>query len=171
MRDPLPEAAPADGPLVIGVGREDHRDDAAGLRVARLVRALLWPAVRLRECGGEPGALIEAWRDEPRVVVVDAMSSGAAAGSVRRLDVGARALDADFLHGSTHALGLAEAVELARSLGRLPAGLVIYGIEGQDFKPGSQLSYPVECSVREAALLVAEEILARWGVPPAPARP
>jgi hydrogenase maturation protease len=156
---------------VIGVGHEGRRDDGAGVRVARLVRALLWPHVRMKECAGDAPTLLEAWRDEPAVVVVDAISSGAPAGSVRRLDVTGSPLPAEFFRSSTHALGLAEAVELARSLGRLPATLIVYGIEGKDFGPGSQLSYPVECSVREAALLITEEILARWGVSPPAAAP
>ncbi len=156
---------------MIGVGREGRGDDAAGLRVARLVRAMLWPHVRMRECEGNTTELLDAWRDEPAVLVVDAVSSGAPVGSVRRLDIGDAPLPAEFLRDSTHALGLAEAVELGRSLGRLPPVLVVYGIEGQDFSLGSQLSYPVECSVREAALLITEEILARWGVHPAPPRP
>ena len=41
---------------------------------------------------------------------------------------------------STHALGLADAVELARSLGRLPQRVVVYGIEGAAFEFGNGLS-------------------------------
>ena len=37
---------------------------------------------------------------------------------------------------------------------------MIYGIEGTDFGLGTRLSYPVECAVREAALLISEELLA-----------
>ena len=164
MRDPLPEAATggrlAIAPLLIGVGHEGRRDDAAGVRAARLVRALLWPRARMVECAGGATALLEAWRGEPAVVVVDAMSSGAAAGTVQRLDVSREPLHAELFRGSTHGLGLAEAVELARSLGQLPRSLVIYGIEGADFGLGTRLSYPVECAVREAALLISEELLA-----------
>jgi len=156
-------------PLVIGIGREGRGDDAAGVRAARLVRALLWPQVRMTECAGEAAAVLEAWRDEEVVVLVDAMSSGAPAGSIRRLDVTGTPLPAAFFRGSTHALGLTEAVELGRSLGRLPATLILYGIEGRDFAPGGRLSYPVECAVRDAALMISEEIITRWGVHPPPA--
>ena len=164
MRDPLPEAAARGGlaaaPLLIGVGHEGRRDDAAGVRAARLVRALLWPQARVVECAGGATALLEAWQGEPVVVVVDAMSSGSPAGTVRRLDASWEPLRAEFFRGSSHGLGLAEAVELARSLGQLPPSLVIFGIEGADFGLGTRLSYPVECAVREAALLISEELLA-----------
>jgi len=164
VRDPLPEAAPVGGltagPLLIGVGHEGRRDDAAGVRVARLVRALLWPQARVVECEGDTSDLLETWQGEPAVVVVDAMSSGAPGGTVRRLDASRSPLPAEMFRGSTHGLGLPEAIELARSLGQLPASLVIYGIEGTDFELGTRLTYPVECAVREAALLISEELLA-----------
>jgi len=164
VRDPLPEA-PTDGrvavpPLLIGVGHEGRRDDAAGVRAARLVRAMLWPRARVIECDGAAAALLEVWQGEPVVVVVDAMSSAAPAGTVRRIDVSREPLPGDLFRGSTHGLGLAEAVELARSLGRLPPSLVIYGIEGERFELGTRLSYTVECAVREAALRISEEITA-----------
>jgi hydrogenase maturation protease len=156
-------------PLVIGIGREGHGDDDAGVRAARLVRALLWPHVRMTECAGDAAALLEGWRGEQAVILVDAMSSGAPAGSIRRLDVTGAPIPAVFFRDSTHALGLTEAVELGRSLGRLPEALILYGIEGRDFAPGGRLSYPVECAVRDAALMISEEIITRWGVHPPPA--
>lgn len=161
MRDPLPDPAPRDpaaGPLVVGVGREGRRDDAAGLRAARLARALLWPAGRVMEVEGTTTSLLDAWSGADSVVVVDAMVSGAPPGTVRRLDAAREPLQAVLFRGSTHGLGLAEAVELARSLGQLPPSLVIYGIEGEDFGFGTRLSYPVECAVRDAALRIAEDV-------------
>ncbi len=143
---------------MIGVGREGRRDDAAGLRAARLARALLWPSGRVVECEGGTTSLLDAWTGASTVVVVDAMVSGAPPGTVRRLDAGREPLRAVLFRGSTHGLGLAEAVELARSLGQLPPTLVVYGIEGEDFGYGSRLSYSVECAVRDAALRVAEEV-------------
>jgi hydrogenase maturation protease len=163
MRDPLPEAAPGGGltsPLLIGVGHEGRRDDAAGVRASRLVRALLWPQARVIECEGGATALLEAWQGESTVVLVDAMSSGAPAGTVRRLDASHGPLPAELFRGSTHDLGLPEAVELARTLGRLPPSLVVYGIEGEQFGLGTRLSYVVECAIREAALQISEELLA-----------
>jgi hydrogenase maturation protease len=161
VRDPLPEAAPragVAGPLVVGVGREGRRDDAAGLRAARLARALLWPRGRVVECEGATTSLLDAWRGADTVIVVDAMVSGAPPGTVRRLDTAREALPAVLYRGSTHGLGLAEAVELARSLGQSPRSLVIYGIEGEDFGFGPRLSYVVECAVRDAALRIVEDI-------------
>jgi hydrogenase maturation protease len=58
---------------------------------------------------------------------------------------------------STHRLGLAEALELARALGRLPSSIVVHGIEGARFGPGLPLSPEVaSATVRLAETLVAE---------------
>src|SRR3954452_13627171 len=38
---------------------------------------------------------------------------------------------------STHDLGVAEAIELARAFGKLPPRLIVYGIEGRDFDEGT----------------------------------
>ena len=63
----------------------------------------------------------------------------------------------------THAFGLAETIELARALDRLPARLLVYGIEGACFEAGDELSPPV----RAAVDAVREELRERLGNPAA----
>lgn len=128
--------------LVIGIGNELRGDDAAGLLAARRVRErLAGRDVAVRELEGDPSALLAAWEGADAVVVLDTMRSGAAAGTVRRFDAAAQPLPAELTGStSTHALGLAEAVELARALGRLPARLVVLAIEGTGFAAGAALT-------------------------------
>jgi len=94
------------------------------------------------------------------VIVVDATCSGAPPGTVRRFDAAREPLPAAPPGASTHGLGLAEAVGLARALGRLPARLVLVGIEGADFSPGTGLTPAVAAGVAAAARRVREEIAA-----------
>jgi hydrogenase maturation protease len=103
---------------------------------------------------GEPTSLIEAWEGAVAVWVADAVSSGAEPGTVHRHDASGQALPATLFDTSTHHFGLAEAVEIARALGRLPRSTVVYGIEGASFDTGETLS----SEVREAARRVAEAI-------------
>ena len=49
---------------------------------------------------------------------------------------------------SAHALGICEAIELARALGQLPARVVVYVIESRRGLPGAGLSPEVEQAVR-----------------------
>ena len=125
--------------LLIGLGNDARGDDAAGLEVARRLRGA--PGVHVMELGGDPLALLDAWDGASSVVVVDAVRSGAPAGTVHRLDAREAPLSAA-LGGasSTHAVGLADAIELARALGRLPERLVVLGIEGRRFGSGDRPS-------------------------------
>ncbi len=59
---------------------------------------------------------------------------------------------------STHAWGVAQAVALGRVLGALPPYLVVYGIEGQDFGPGREVSPEVARAVPEVARRIRQEI-------------
>lgn len=66
-------------------------------------------------------------------------------------------LPAPFAAPSTHALGLAEAVELGRALGRLPPTLTVFGIEGTTFTAGATPTPAVLAAVpRVAAASIAE---------------
>jgi hydrogenase maturation protease len=131
---------------VIGVGNSYRRDDGAGLAVAKQVRARE-SGVRVEACEQEPSRLIDAWAAADVAVVVDAVSSGAAPGTVHRFDASAAAVPASVFRGSTHALGVGEVIEVARALGRLPARVLVYGIEGEEFTAGRGLTPAVAAAV------------------------
>lgn len=133
--------------LVIGIGNEYRRDDGAGLIAARRIAAMNPPGTQVVEAGGEGATLIETWQDAPVVILIDAVSSGAPAGTLHRIDAHSQPLPRDFFHHSTHAFGVAEAIELARALDRLPPCLIVYGIEGKDFAAGTGLSVEVARTV------------------------
>lgn len=145
--------------LIIGIGNAFRRDDGAGLAVARALREQRLPdGVRVMEHGGEGASLIEAWRGADAVILIDATSSGAAPGAIRHFDAAATPLPRHLLAASTtHAFGVAEAIELARALGRLPPTLLFYGVEGCDFGAGVRLSPEVAAAAREVAKRVARE--------------
>jgi hydrogenase maturation protease len=141
--------------LVIGIGNPDRGDDAAGVLVARRVRAAASRRdVSVREVVGDQLALLDTWCGARTVYVVDAIRSGKAAGSVCRFDA-AEPLDAPFWHRGTHTFSLADVIELGRALGRLPGRLLGYGIEGTAFGLGDPVSPGVEAAVAE----VADEII------------
>ena len=94
------------------------------------------------------------------MVIVDAVRSGAKAGTIHRLDALARPLPAQLFRASTHHLSVAEAVALGRALGRLPERLEIYGIEGRDFTAGLGLAPEVERAVERVAAELGERLRA-----------
>ncbi len=139
---------------VVCVGNRLRGDDAVGLEVARHLHGTLPEGVAITEREGEPTTLIDAWDGADALWIVDAVSSGSGAGTVHRLDAGERPLPPGPFRASTHHVSLAETVELARVLGRLPARTVVFGIEAASFTIGE----PLTPSVAAAAVAVAEAI-------------
>jgi hydrogenase maturation protease len=66
-------------------------------------------------------------QDNDSVILVDAVSSGRTPGSVVRLN--ADEIRAENSQMSTHDIGLAEVLQLGRSLQRLPPQLLVLGLE------------------------------------------
>jgi len=143
--------------LVIGIGNPDRGDDAAGLAVASEVRAAAPADIAVIELDGDQLALLDAWDGTADVYVVDAICSGGAAGSVYRFDA-ATPLGGDFSHRGTHLFSLADVIELARALHRLPARLTGFGIEGAGYELGAPLSPEAEAAVRTVAGQILHEL-------------
>ena len=143
-------SAPDPHVVVVGIGNEARGDDAAGLIAARRLEALALE--------GDAIALLDVWRGADVAVVIDAVSSGAAAGTVHRFDASREPLPASLRRSSsTHALGLAEAIELGRALDRLPARLIVYGIEAERFEAGAALTPAVAAAIESVAAAVRRE--------------
>ena len=131
------------------------------------------PDITARICGicpiayllGASRAMEDAWEGVAAAVVVDALSSGAPAGTIARFDASTRPLPRHLAANcSTHDLGLGDAIEVARALSRLPDRLIVIGIEGGDFSQGRGLSRAVEGAVERAVEAVSMEI-ARLATP------
>ena len=144
--------------LVIGIGNPDRGDDAAGLAVARRVRAAAARRdVPVIELIGDQLALLDAWDGVKDVYIIDAVCSGGGPGTVYTFN-GAQPLEARFRHRGTHTFSLADVIELARALGRLPARLTGFGIEGATFEPGAPLSPEAEAAVEAVTVLLLREL-------------
>jgi len=144
------------GVLVLGVGRGDRGDDAAGPAVAERAMELVPDVTVVPRV--EPAGLIDAWADAGLVVVTDAVRSGQPPGTVHVLHAHHEPLPVRTGAGGTHGLGLAEVIELGRALHRLPPELVIVGVEAQQFGPGEPMSPQVKIGIELAAKAVAEVI-------------
>ncbi len=125
-------------------------DDAVGLLIARRLKENANETVCVLEQSGDGTALMSAWANKDHVVVVDAVSSGQAPGTIHSIDAIQESIPSRFFSCSTHNLGIAEAVELGRTLDQLPDRLQIFGIEGKNFEPGEGLSAEVEQAMEKA---------------------
>ena len=129
--------------LIIGCGNRERSDDGAGILVAERLREL---GIRADTRSGEAVDLIEAWKGADDVIVVDAVVTGAPVGTVQAWD-GSQPLASVSTTTSTHGLGLAEAIQLAHVLDRVPTRLRVYGVEGRRFHLGADISPEVQRAV------------------------
>ncbi len=143
MRDPLPDARRR--ALVVALGNELRGDDAVGLEIARRLRG-----VRVIVSEAEPTGLLDELEGADPLVLVDAARGGGAPGTVYRIDLAAEQLPAELFKGSTHHFSLADTVELARALGRLPERAYVVAVEGACFDTGAALSPEVEAAIPRA---------------------
>jgi len=139
---------------LIGVG-SPHGDDALGWVVAGRLAGLAWPPdVEVRRAGRPPLDWVEGLQPGDAALLVDAVRSGAEPGSLRWLAPEALREGAGL---SSHGLGVREAVELARGLGRLPRRLEVLGVELATLE-GDGLSPAVAAAVGAAVRAVCARV-------------
>jgi hydrogenase maturation protease len=112
--------------------------------VAERLRAAGVPVL---DCADEPTRLLDLWDGLDTVVVVDAVRSGAAPGTLHRVDAAGGSLPRDLGLASTHAMGIADALDLGRALGRAPRRVVVLGIEGAAVGMGDELTPAVSAAL------------------------
>ena len=152
--------------VVAGLGNEYRRDDGAGPLIAE--RAVT-RAGRGSVVGpfADPLDLLGEWDGADLAVVVDAVRSGQVPGTLTTIEL-VDSPDGDLPGGhlgasSTHGIGLAGVLRLARAVARAPGRVVVVGIEGGDFSQGTGLSPEVEAAVPSAVRKVVD--LIEGGVP------
>ena len=144
--------------VVIGLGKPDRGDDAVGRLVAVRLRDRVPDAVTVVEQDGEATRLVDRLGGTASAILVDATISGAVVGTVHRFDVAHDPLPPGKSGTSTHGLGLAEAIELARVLGSLPPRCIVYAVEVRSFELGSALSPEVAAAADEVVERVLAEV-------------
>jgi len=143
--------------LVLGVGNPDCGDDGAGPALVARLRRHAPRGADLVDSDGEVTRLLAALDGRERVILVDA-ALGATPGRILRLS-GAELAPLTVLRaGSTHALGVAQALALHGALGRPTADVRVFAIEGRSFRPGDGLSPAVARAIPRVERMVRAEI-------------
>lgn len=151
---------------VIAVGNAFCGDDGVGAAVLAALREAPAAAVdrnagglQLVDLGTDALALVDELAPGDRCVVVDAARMGLEPGQVATFtpDQARLRIRGDGL--SLHGLGLAEAFALAERLGRLPARLLVVGVEPAQVAPGTGLSDAVAAAVPRVVEIIRAEVL------------
>ncbi len=145
-------------PLLIGIGNPFAGDDAVGhLVVARVAEAV--SGIDVREATGEALELMALFEGRDFVIVVDACCADSPTGSVQRFDAWKDPLPASVGKLSSHGLGLADAIEMARTLGELPQTCIICAIVGECFDFGKSVSPSVLASIARLSARLSDEFI------------
>lgn len=142
---------------IIGLGTELRGDDAVGLLSARRLRALVGDRAEVVEAEMAGVELLELMKGAQVVMLIDAVRSGQLPGTIHRLDASSGPIAPELFPRSTHAVGVADALELARALGVLPPTVIVYGIEVGDTEVGHPLSPEVGHALDKLIQLVLQE--------------
>lgn len=145
-------------PTFIAVGNRFRGDDGVGYEIIERLRTRKIPGAEFIESTGEGAALMEILNKKPLVFLFDAVCSGAQAGTIFHFEAHRESLPSKFFNYSTHAFSVAEAIEMARALNQLPARLIVFGIEGENFAAGAGLSEKVEEAIEKVVSNVLMEL-------------
>jgi hydrogenase maturation protease len=137
--------------LVLCLGNPDRGDDGVGRLVARLLSGRCPDDVLVAECDGGAAEVFDRIAGRDCAILIDAAVSGVPAGTVHRMDCVAGEVAPTAGVASSHGLGVAEAIALARTLGCLPRSCVIYAVEAKRLAPGDELSPEVIDAARQVA--------------------
>ena len=144
--------------VVVCVGNRFRRDDSVGLEIAAQLRDLVPEGVEVLTLQGEPTALLEIFDSAELTILVDAVAAAGPPGLIHRFDATDEPVPGSVFGASTHAFGLGETIELARTLGRLHGRVVVYGITGEDFDAGEGLSPSVATAAGTVAVQILDEL-------------
>ncbi|BAP88252.1 hydrogenase maturation protease [Burkholderiales bacterium GJ-E10] len=169
--------------LIAGIGNPDRGDDGVGPAVIAALADRLPDGTRAIPLRGDLLPLLDAWSRFERIVLVDACANRGAPGRIHRLHNPVAEELPSAAPTSSHALGVAETLALARALAEPAAAapdVVVYAVEGACFDFGAPLSPPVAAAIEPLVKQIAADAAAIGppstepagpatpGVPPAP---
>ena len=137
---------------IAGIGNALAGDDGLGIRAVEIIRQCIreekWPRLETVALITPGPELFDGLCGDDLLILLDACSSGVAAGTVHCFGVD-QISNSGLRHTSTHGLGMADWIFLARATGEEIPEVRIYGIEMQHCRMGEPLSDAVAAAIPE----------------------
>ncbi|AGL03458.1 hydrogenase maturation protease [Desulfoscipio gibsoniae] len=143
--------------LVLGLGNLIMSDDGLGVYAVNELKKQKWlPGAAILEVGTSIINYLEEISHAQNIIVIDAISFGYPPGKIYRFNFD----DIDWPSASldAHGISLPAIIAMARVISRLPAKVIIYGIEPAFVLLGSKLSEPVNKSLPLLIEKVSREV-------------
>lgn len=147
--------------VIIGVGNTLLSDDGAGVHAARAIESdpRLPAGVTVLD-GGTLGLELTAYAsDASRVLLLDAINTGAAPGTIVRMS--GRELLATSNGWSVHQLGVADLISALSLLSSIPQEIVVLGIQPESMDWSTELSPRVKAALPQLLDAAIGQLL-RW---------
>ncbi len=129
--------------LVLGLGNLVHADDGAGVHAIQglTIDPRVPPGIKLLDGGTQGLGLLHHISGVQRLLVIDAVDAGEAAGTVLRFE--GKALRGLPGKASVHQLGFADLMVALELLGESPPEIVVIGVQPQSTEWGAELTESV----------------------------
>ena len=140
-----------------GVGNKFRSDDSVALKICDKLKNKFSSNVKVNKYHGDILNLLNAWNLEADVYLIDAIKTGEPLGTVHfyKEDEIKPICETST---STHGLGAAILIEMAKSLDLMPHQLYVCGVEAESFELGVDLSPSVEKGMDELIKRLSLEI-------------
>ncbi len=152
-------AGKAIGVLVLGLGNVLLGDDGLGAAaLARIERGYrIPPGVRLEDGGTLGLSLLGLLAESHRVILVDAVRTGSAPGTLVRID-GEEVMDAVRERLSPHQIGVADLLDAARLIDCYPTTVTLLGLAPESIDLRVTRSDAVDASLDELVEAIVREV-------------
>lgn len=147
--------------LVLGLGNTIMTDDGVGPKVIELLQSggcAFPPEVELLDGGTLGLDLLPYLEDVQRLIIVDAIETGAAPGRLIRLD-GEDVPVALATRLSAHQMGLKDLLAVAELMGCLPEKIVLVGMQPACLELGTELSPALALNLPKLVAMVRQELV------------
>ncbi|MEJ2368696.1 MAG: hydrogenase maturation protease [Acidobacteriota bacterium] len=117
--------------IVAGMGTRSGEHYTFGVEIARRLKGQLSGRARVFEDAPQANMLFDAWQNGKGAILLDVVHSGAAPGTIYRFDALRQPIPPSFFTrypGLPHTV--ADLIEKARNLKKIPSRLIVYGVEG-----------------------------------------
>ena len=145
-------------PVVLGLGNPLFQDEGLGIHmIHQLMHEKSNEQAEFIDGGTDALALLGVIEEAEHLLVIDAIDGGYPPGTIRQL-AGAEIPLLVTGRMSAHQVGFQEVLALAGLRGKLPAHIVLLGVQPQSFDWGTELSHPVAETLPCLADMVNEQL-------------
>ena len=143
---------------VLGIGNILLKDEGIGVRAIEHLKEYDLPKqVELIDGGTATASLFPIFAETDHLIIIDAVKGKMPPGTIYRLGSN-DLMPPKGASISLHDLGLLEALDMAKKIGKAPKSVVIFGIEPKEINWGMELSPEINKKLPQIARLVIEEI-------------